>query len=72
MSEATGLGEHGVAFPSRRCFEDGEKTLTQEDNYSKVFLMKMPIMVRPVGREPQSGSSSLLSLGIKRTIPNVE
>mmetsp|Transcript_67862 Transcript_67862/g.161970 ORF Transcript_67862/g.161970 Transcript_67862/m.161970 type:complete len:1178 (-) Transcript_67862:53-3586(-) len=26
--------------------DDGERTLTQEDNYSKVFLMRMPIMVR--------------------------
>ena len=31
--------------------QDGERTLTQEDNYSKVFLMRMPIMVRPIAAD---------------------
>ena len=35
---------------SGRTAQDGERTLTQEDNYSKVFLMRMPIMVRSIAQ----------------------
>lgn len=39
--------------------KDGERTLIGEDNYSKIFLMKMPIMVRTCSFMMKLGSCQL-------------